>query len=89
MRNLLDNLDEAGMNFDQVVSTNVYLDDLHDLADFDQVYVQYFGPVLPARPPFSRLLLPCAKPTKKATILTWIRCRSSQPVTKSADSNLC
>ncbi len=49
MRNLLDNLEEAGMNFDQVVATNVYLDDLQDLPAFDHVYVQYFGPVPPAR----------------------------------------
>jgi 2-iminobutanoate/2-iminopropanoate deaminase len=49
MRNLLDNLEEAGMNFDQVVATNVYLDDLSDLRAFDEVYVQYFSEVLPAR----------------------------------------
>ena len=30
MRNQLDNLEEADMNFDQVVSTNVYLDDLSE-----------------------------------------------------------
>jgi reactive intermediate/imine deaminase len=49
MRNLLDNLEEADMKFDQVVSTNVYLDDLNDGSDFDEVYGEYFGPVLPAR----------------------------------------
>ncbi|MGA9507559.1 MAG: RidA family protein [Candidatus Sulfotelmatobacter sp.] len=49
MRNLLDNLEEADMNFNQVVATNVYLDDLSDLQDFDDVYAQYFGAVLPAR----------------------------------------
>ena len=49
MRNLLDNLEEADMNFDQVVATNIYLDDLSDLAPFDEVYVQYFNRVLPAR----------------------------------------
>ena len=49
MRNLLDNLEEAEMNFNQVVATNVYLDDVSDLPVFDQVYGQYFGPVLPAR----------------------------------------
>jgi reactive intermediate/imine deaminase len=49
MRNLLDNLEEAGMNFDGVLATNVYLDDLSDLRAFDEVYVQYFGRVLPAR----------------------------------------
>jgi reactive intermediate/imine deaminase len=49
MRNLLDNLEEAEMNFDQVVDTNVYLDDLSDLAAFDEVWAQYFGPLLPAQ----------------------------------------
>jgi enamine deaminase RidA (YjgF/YER057c/UK114 family) len=49
MRNLLDNLEEAGMNFDQVVSTNVYLDNLSDVRAFDDVYVQYFNHVPPAR----------------------------------------
>ena len=48
MRNLLDNLEEAEMTFDEVVSTNVYLDNLSDLATFDEVYTQYFGAVLPA-----------------------------------------
>jgi enamine deaminase RidA (YjgF/YER057c/UK114 family) len=49
MRNLLDNLEEAEMTFDDVVSTNVYLDQVSDLAKFDEVYAQYFGAVLPAR----------------------------------------
>ena len=49
MRNLLDNLEEADMNFDQVVSTNVYLDNLQDVPAFDEVYTQYFGQVPPAR----------------------------------------
>lgn len=49
MRNQLDNLEEAGMNFDQVVSTNVYLDDLSDAPVFDEVYAQYFNHVMPAR----------------------------------------
>ena len=49
MRNLLDNLEEADMTFDEVVETNVYLDDLSDLPAFDEVYAKYFGAVLPAR----------------------------------------
>jgi len=48
MRNLLDNLEEAEMNFGEVVATNVYLDDLSDQQAFDEVYGQYFGDVLPA-----------------------------------------
>lgn len=49
MRNLLDNLEEAGMKFDQVVSTTIYLDDLSDSAEFGKVYRKYFGGVLPAQ----------------------------------------
>jgi len=49
MRNLLDNLEEADMNFDQVVSTNIYLDNISDLPPFDEVYGQYFAQVPPAR----------------------------------------
>lgn len=49
MRNQLDNLEEAEMKFDQVVATNVYLDNLSDLSAFDEVYAQYFGSIPPAR----------------------------------------
>ena len=49
MRNLLDNLEEADMGFDQVVSTTVYLDDLADTPAFDQVYGIYFRGTLPAQ----------------------------------------
>jgi len=48
MRNLLDNLEEAGMEFNQVVATNIYLDDLADLPAFSETYSQYFGPIKPA-----------------------------------------
>lgn len=49
MRNQLDNLEEADMKFDQVVSTTVYLDNLADTSAFDEAYAQYFGSVVPAR----------------------------------------
>jgi enamine deaminase RidA (YjgF/YER057c/UK114 family) len=49
MRNLLDNLEEAGMKFDQVVSTTIYLDDLSESAGFGKVYRKYFGGVLPSQ----------------------------------------
>ncbi len=48
MRNLLDNLEEAGMDFSQVVSTTVYLDNIAHASAFNKVYGQYFGPVMPA-----------------------------------------
>jgi reactive intermediate/imine deaminase len=48
MRNQLDNLEEADMKFDDVVSTVIYLDDLSDRQAFDQVYAEYFGSLKPA-----------------------------------------
>jgi enamine deaminase RidA (YjgF/YER057c/UK114 family) len=49
MRNLLDNLEEADMKFDQVVSTTIYLDDLSELTAFGKVYRKYFRGILPAQ----------------------------------------
>jgi 2-iminobutanoate/2-iminopropanoate deaminase len=49
MRNQLDNLEEANMTFDEVVSTTIYLDDLSDTSLFAQVYRKYFKGMLPAQ----------------------------------------
>jgi enamine deaminase RidA (YjgF/YER057c/UK114 family) len=49
MRNQLDNLEEAEMDFSQVVSTTVYLDDLADSDAFQKVYAEYFKDMLPAQ----------------------------------------
>ncbi len=48
MRNQMDNLEEADMDFSQVVSTTVYLDNLADIPAFDEVYGKYFPGKLPA-----------------------------------------
>jgi reactive intermediate/imine deaminase len=48
MRNQMDNLEEADMDFCQVVSTVVYLDNMADKPAFDEVYVKYFHNTLPA-----------------------------------------
>jgi reactive intermediate/imine deaminase len=48
MRNLLDNLEEADLSFDQVVATTIYLDDLSDSPLFAKVYKKYFSRILPA-----------------------------------------
>jgi 2-iminobutanoate/2-iminopropanoate deaminase len=48
MRNLLDNLEEAGMNFDDVVFTTIYLDDLSETPLFAKIYKKYFDGALPA-----------------------------------------
>ena len=37
------------MDFSQVISTTVYLDNLADAKDFDRVYAQYFNTIPPAR----------------------------------------
>lgn len=65
MRNQLDNLEEAEMKFDQVVATNVYLDNLSDQSLFDDVYVQYFGPLLPARTTIQQIAPTERKPDKE------------------------
>jgi reactive intermediate/imine deaminase len=49
MRNLLDNLEEAGLSFADVVSTNVYLDDLAEFSSMNKLYATYFSGVFPAR----------------------------------------
>jgi 2-iminobutanoate/2-iminopropanoate deaminase len=49
MRNQMDNLEEADMDFSQVVSAVVYLDNMADAAAFDRVYAQYFSGKLPAQ----------------------------------------
>jgi 2-iminobutanoate/2-iminopropanoate deaminase len=49
MRNQLDNLEEASMDFSQVVSTTVYLDNISDSEAFNKVYSEYFKAPLPAQ----------------------------------------
>src|SRR5215218_6789044 len=50
MRNQLDNFEEAGLTFKDVVSANVYLDDVDDFAKMNALYEQYFPEgVKPAR----------------------------------------
>ncbi len=49
MRNQLDNLEEAGMDFSSVVSCNVYLDDLADFPAMNAIYAKYFKGVNPTR----------------------------------------
>ncbi|MSV30685.1 MAG: hypothetical protein EXQ52_18355 [Bryobacterales bacterium] len=60
MRNLLDGLEEAGLDFSHVVASNVYLDNLDDFAKMNGVYGKYFTRIPPTRttvsplPPVSR-----------------------------------
>ncbi len=49
MRNLLDGLEEAGLDFSHVVAANVYLDDINDFAKMNRIYALYFKEAPPAR----------------------------------------
>ena len=49
MRNLLDGLEEAGMDFSNVVANYVYLDNIDDFIGMNRVYAQYFSGTLPTR----------------------------------------
>ena len=49
MRNLLDGLEEAGLDFSHVVATNVYLDQIDEFAKMNGVYGLYFKNAPPAR----------------------------------------
>jgi enamine deaminase RidA (YjgF/YER057c/UK114 family) len=49
MRNLLDGLQDADMNFSNVVMSNVYLDNVDDFTEMNGVYAEYFNATAPAR----------------------------------------
>jgi len=60
MRNLLDGLEEAGLNFSDVVAANVYLDNIDDFSRMNGVYAQYFGADPPARATVQQIA-PCER----------------------------
>jgi enamine deaminase RidA (YjgF/YER057c/UK114 family) len=49
MRNLLDNLEEAGLDFSNVVSATLYLDDSSDYDAVNDIYKLYFPNLPPSR----------------------------------------
>ena len=49
MKNLSTILDAAGTGFGKVVKTTVYLLNLEDFSEFNQVYGEYFADAKPAR----------------------------------------
>ena len=49
MENLKAVLEEAGLGFDDVVKTEVYMVDLKEFSEMNEVYAKYFGELLPAR----------------------------------------
>lgn len=65
MRNLLDGLEEAGMTFDNVVVTNVYLDDIAEFPKMNKAYAQYFGTNPPTRTTLQQFPTGERKPNEK------------------------
>ena len=50
MENLKAILDAAGMGFEQVVKTSIFVKDMHQFAEINAAYAQYFDPeTAPAR----------------------------------------
>jgi 2-iminobutanoate/2-iminopropanoate deaminase len=49
MENIKAILEEAGLNFNHVIKTTIYLKDLNDFAKVNEVYGQYFTEHKPAR----------------------------------------
>ena len=62
MRNLLDGLEEAGLDFSHVVATNVYLDSIAECPKMNAVYATYFG----AAPPTRTTVQPAPSAERKA-----------------------
>ena len=55
LRNLLDGLEEDGLNFSNVVASNVYVDNLDEFSKMNAVYAKYFGALPPTRTTVSPL----------------------------------
>ena len=49
MRNLLDGLEEAGLDFSHVVASNVFLDQLDEFTRMNGIYAKYFSAAPPTR----------------------------------------
>jgi len=49
MENLKAVLEKANLGFDDVVKTEVYMTDLEEFSEMNDVYEKYFGKLLPAR----------------------------------------
>lgn len=49
MQNLKSILTEAGMNFNNVVKTTIFITDMHQFSEINEVYGKYFNGDFPAR----------------------------------------
>jgi len=58
LRNLRGVLEAAGSSFDQVVKTTVFLSDMSDFAQMNEVYARHFGDHRPARAAVQAAALP-------------------------------
>lgn len=58
MHNLKAILQEAGLNFSNVVKTTIFLTDMHRFTDVNEVYGKYFDSDFPARETVAVLALP-------------------------------
>jgi reactive intermediate/imine deaminase len=65
MRNLLDNLEEAGLDFGSVVSTTVYLDNMAEFPAMNKLYAKYFKGVAPARTTIQQVVSVDRKPDEE------------------------
>ena len=61
MRNLLDGLEEAGIDFSHVVASNVYVDNLDEFAKMNAIYGKYF----PANAPPTRTTVSPLPPVER------------------------
>jgi 2-iminobutanoate/2-iminopropanoate deaminase len=67
MRNLLDGLEEAGLELSNVVATNVYLDDINDFSRMNRIYARYFPDIPPTRTTVAQLAPTNRKPADEDT----------------------
>ena len=67
MRNLLDGLEEAGLSFENVVASNVYLDNIDDFSRMNRIYAQYFAGMFPTRTTVAPLAPIDRQPTSEDT----------------------
>lgn len=58
LQNLAGVLEAAGIGFDKVVKTNVYLSDMADFAAVNEIYATYFPQPAPARATIQAARLP-------------------------------
>lgn len=49
LKNLGDVLEEAGLSYEDVIKTTVFLDDINDFATVNEIYAKYFIGDAPAR----------------------------------------